>query len=162
MNSCKQNWIKSGALIFALIAQTLTPCLAGPDKSTSAPAQTSALEQPIDLADNPAKFIAAFPDNQGIADSDPRIAKARSQLQKVANATGEAQDIIAARCVKLARYLFDSVHVQATPVEVLEALALHARTGTSLSDTSSRYFQARRLAPNKTHAEAMAALSTEK
>ena len=158
--------LRTASLTAVLFAFPLSNCLADSGKVESTPAPrptpTSTLEQPIDLADNPARFIVAYPGDQSVTDSDLRVTQVRNKLRQIAQASGESEDLIAARCVKLARYIFDILRVQATPSEVLEALALHVRTGNSLSDMSNKYFQARRLAPNKTHAEAMTALATAK
>ena len=153
------NW-RTASVLCLLIAAPLSTCLAG---TTSPAANTSSiLDEPVDPAGNPAQFIVAFPDGKSISDSDPRVIKTRSRLKQVAQATGEKEELIAVRCVKLARYIFDTLRVQATPTEVLDALVLNAKAGSQLSDATNSYFQARRQAPHRTHAEAMTALAERK
>lgn len=158
--SITDHW-RAASVLCLLIFAPLPTCLAGESPPPARPS-SSVLDQPIDMAGNPAHFIVAFPGGQSVPDNDPRIIKTRSRLKQVAQVTGEEEEFIAVRCVKLARYIFDALRVQATPTEVLEAVALHAKAGTQISDTTNNYFQARRLAPNKTHAEAMATLAAGK
>jgi hypothetical protein len=120
----------------------------------------------IDLGADPARELAAqaagTPRGQELPANDPRIKQAREWLKKAAAATGESEDVVAASAVKLSRYIFDVMKVRATPMETLEALGRYAPAGRPMSDTTNAYFQARRDAPNKTHAEAMATMAGKK
>jgi hypothetical protein len=93
--------------------------------------------------------------SQDVPANDPQVAKARDQLEKVMKATGEDAQVIAASCVRNARYIFDSSHQRASPLEVLEALAQFAPPGKPLSDTTQRY-SALRAQQHASHAAAMA------
>ncbi|MBI4754938.1 MAG: hypothetical protein HY778_05840 [Betaproteobacteria bacterium] len=118
---------------------------------------------PIDLGADPARSIVSQSAGQDtVPDNDPRLAQARTWLKKASQATGEGEDFVAAASVKLARYLFDTARVRATALETLEGLATYAPSGKPMGETTNAYFQARRTAPNKTHAEAMAALAARK
>lgn len=117
---------------------------------------------PVDLGADPARHIVNQAAGQDVPDNDPRLVNARAWLRKTAQATGEGEEMVAATSVKLARYLFDAAKVRATALEVLEGLAAHAPAGGPMGEATDAYFQARRKAPNKTHAEAMAALAGRK
>ncbi len=127
-----------------------------------APAQAQIV---VDLGADPAREIAAqaagTPRGQELPVTDARVKQAREWLKQAAAATGETEDIVAASAVKLSRYIYDVTKVRVTPMETLEAIA-RAPAGRPLGDTTSAYFQARRAAPNKTHAEAMATMAGKK
>lgn len=112
----------------------------------------------IDLGGDPALTIAG----RDLAPGDPRVAKARDWLKRVAEATGETEEQVAAASMKLARFFFDSLHERALPIETLEGMAVQATPGKALSDLTSGYFQARRASPDKGHAGAMAGLAKAK
>lgn len=118
----------------------------------------SAQKYTVDLGADPAITVAG----RDLPPTDARVAQARAWLKKVAEATGEKEEQVAASCMKLVRFMLDSMRVRALPAEVLEGLALRAAPGKPLSELTSGYYEARRAAPGKSHAEAMAALSTKK
>ncbi|WIM05366.1 MAG: hypothetical protein OHM77_11855 [Candidatus Nitricoxidivorans perseverans] len=113
---------------------------------------------PVNLGADPAIAIAG----RDLQPSDSRVAQAREWLKKVAAATGETEEQVAASCMKLVKFMLDSVRVRALPAEVLDGLALQAAPGKPLSELTSGYYAARRAAPGKTHAEAMAVLAAKK
>lgn len=108
----------------------------------------------VDLGNDPALAIAGH----DLAPNDARVMQARGWLAQVARATGETEEQVAASCVKLSRFLFDTLRVRALPSEALEGLAVQLASGKALGDMTSAYFQARRTAPDKSHAAALAAL----
>lgn len=108
--------------------------------------------------DEPARRLAAYEAGQEVAAGDPRIARIQERLTRVSAATGEGEDVIAAACVRTARHVFDVTRSKATPSELLEALARFARPGVAMQDTLREYGTARRNAPGRSHAEALAAL----
>lgn len=120
----------------------------------------------VDLGADPAREIASLaagtPRGQELSAKDPRVKQAREWLERAAGATGETEEVVAASAVKLSRYILDAMGVRASPMEVLEAVARFAPVGKPMSETTNAYFQARRSAPNKTHAEAMAAMAAKK
>jgi hypothetical protein len=109
----------------------------------------------IDRGDDPGRALAG-PD---LAPDDARVAQARAWLKQVAAATGESETQVAASCMKLSRYLFDALRERALPTEVLEGLTVQLSAGKPLGDMTSAYFMARRAAPDRTHAAALAALT---
>lgn len=108
--------------------------------------------------DEPARRLAAYEAGQEVASGDPRVARFQEQLGRVARVTGEGEDVIAAACVRTARHVFDVTRSKATPGELLEALVRFARPGVPMQDTLREYVTARRNAPTRSHAEALAAL----
>lgn len=113
---------------------------------------------PVDLGSDPALAIAG----RDLPATDARVTQARGWLKKIAEATGETEEQVAASCVKLSRFLFDSLRVRALPIEALEGLAVQAVPGKALSDLTSGYFQARRTAPDNSHAAALTNLAKGK
>jgi hypothetical protein len=111
--------------------------------------------QPVDLGNDPALTIAG-PD---LTPTDARVAQARAWLKQAAQVTGENEEQIAASCVKLSRFLFDALRVRALPIETLEGLAVQLAPGKKLGDMNTAYFRARRDAPDRSHAGALAALT---
>jgi hypothetical protein len=97
--------------------------------------------------------------SQDVPANDPRVAKARDQLEKVMNATGEEAQAVAASCVRNARYIFDSSRQRASPLEVLEALAQFAPPGKPLSDTTQHYATLR-VQQQLSHAAALAQMGS--
>lgn len=94
---------------------------------------------------------------EDVAASDARVLRAREQMARAMKNTGEAEPAVAAACTRAARFIFDSTKSPATSLEVLDALAEKGR-GRPMSDSIGRYVEARRNAPGKTHAEAMATM----
>lgn len=116
----------------------------------------------IELGDDPprelANIAAGVPRGQELPENDPRVQQARAWTKQAAEASGQSEEWIAANALKLARYIFTTQGVRATPLEVLEAYARLAAPGKPLSDISAAYFQARRQAADHSHAAAMKAL----
>lgn len=116
----------------------------------------------IELGDDPprelANISAGVPRGQELPENDPRVQQARQWLRQLAQTSGESEDWIAANALKLARFIFSTQGVRATPLEVLEAYARLASPGKPLSEISNDYFQARRRASDHSHAAAMRAL----
>lgn len=98
---------------------------------------------------------------QDVPPGDPRVAKVREQLAKVAKATGETEQAVAQGCMRNARYIFDFSRQRVSPLEVLEALVKHAPAGQPLSATTQRYFNLR-VNQKLGHADALAALAAGK
>lgn len=113
---------------------------------------------PVNLGADPATAIAG----RDLPPADARVVQAREWLKKVAAATGENEEQVAASCMKLVKFMLDGMRVRALPAEALEGLALQAAPGKSLSDLTSGYYQARRAAADKSHAGAMAAMAARK
>lgn len=109
--------------------------------------------------DEPARRLAAYEAGQEVPAGDPRVARFQGQLTQVARITGEGEDVIAVACVRTARHVFDVTRSKATPGELLEVLVRFARPGTPMQDTLRDYVTARRNAPGRSHAEALAALA---
>ena len=135
---------------FCLILTTL--------HSFAAPAATGF----VDLGDDPplelANISAGVPRGESLPESDPRVKQSRAWLSQAAKACGESEEWVAANALKLSRYLFTSLGVRATPLEVLEAYGRLATPGKPLSEVSAAYFGARRDAPGRSHEAAMKAL----
>lgn len=121
-------------------------------------APVGAQTAPVDLGGDPAHAVAG----RDLAPDDAKVAQARGWLKKVAGATGESEEQVAASSMKLARYFFDSLKLRVLPGEALEGMAVQATPGKALSDLTSGYFQARRAAPDMSHAGALASLATKK
>ncbi|MDP2811289.1 MAG: hypothetical protein Q8O34_14185 [Rhodocyclaceae bacterium] len=109
-----------------------------------------------------ARQLTAASLKEDVAENDKRVLQSRAWFDKVVKATGEDEKAVAAQCQRTAMYILDLTRVRATPVEVLEALALHAKTAGSMQDAALAYVNARRAAPDKSHAAALAALATRK
>jgi hypothetical protein len=96
--------------------------------------------------------------NETLTANDPRIARTRDWLKRAMRATGETERAIAQACLRNASYLRDVTKNATSPLEILEALALHAPSGKPLTETTHRYFDLR--AKQKLdHAAALAAMS---
>lgn len=112
----------------------------------------------VDLGKDPALTVAG----RDLPPTDSRVEKARGWLKQVSAATGENEEQVAAACMKLVKFMMDGPRVRALPAEVLEGLALQAAPGKPLSELTTGYYEARRAAPDKSHAGAMAALKAGK
>lgn len=117
------------------------------------PARVTVLE-----GDNLALNIVAASLREEVAPADARVKQARGWLDKAVAVTGEDEKAVAAFSERTARWFFDATRSKATALEMLEALALLAKSGTPMQDTLRDYIQARRNAAGKTHAEALKAL----
>jgi len=115
------------------------------------------LEIVTDDAGSIAQRLLTLSTQQEVPATDARVAPTQAKLTKVAKATGETEQAVAAACTRAARFLFDATRTPATPVDVLEGLA--AKGGSrSLSDMVGAYVAARRNSSGRTHAEALAAM----
>lgn len=112
--------------------------------------------------DDVAQRIAAASVKQEVAADDPRVAQTRKLLDKAVKLTREEPMAIAAACSRYAGHLFDSIHERATALELLEALAAFGRSGRPMNETLQDYVAARKVAPGKSHVEAMTKLGGKK
>ena len=110
-------------------------------------------------ADDVAHRLVAMSGGQDVAADDPRVAQTRKLLDKAVKLTQEEPMAIAAACSRYVGHLHDSAHIEATPMELLEALASFAKAGKSMRDTLQEYAAARKAAPARSHAGAMALLA---
>lgn len=117
------------------------------------PARVTVLE-----GDNLAQSIVAASLREDVAAGDVRVKQARAWLDKAVAVTGEEEKAVAAFSERTARWFFDISRSRATALEMLEALALLAKPGTTMNDTLRGYIEARRAAAGKSHAEALKAL----
>ncbi len=108
--------------------------------------------------DDAAERMTAASAKQEIAAGDPRVAQARGQLDKAARLTAETPIAVASACSRYVGHLHDSAQIEATPLELLDALVKFGKTGKAMNDTLLDYVAARKAAPKRSHAEAMAAL----
>lgn len=108
----------------------------------------------VKLGDDPAHTLAG----RDLPKDDARVAQARAWLKKIAEATGENEEQVAASAMKLSRFFHDALRVRALPIEALEGMALLAAPGKPLGELTSGYYEARRNAADKSHAAALAAL----
>ncbi len=109
-------------------------------------------------ADDVAHRLVAMSGGQDVTADDPRVAQTRKLLDKAVKLTQEEPMAIAAASSRYAGHLFDSIHERATALELLEALAAFGKRGRPMSETLQGYVAARKAAPGKSHAEAMAKL----
>lgn len=121
-------------------------------------APVDAQTAPVDLGSDPAHAVAG----RDLAPEDAKVVLARGWLKKIAGVTGESEEQVAASSMKLARFFLDSLKLRILPSEALEGMAVQAAPGKALSDLTSGYFQARRAAPDMSHAGALASLATKK
>jgi len=112
-----------------------------------------------EMTDDVAQRMTATSVKQEVAASDPRVAQTRKLLDQAVKLTHEEPLAIAAACSRYAGHLFDAIHEAATPLELLEALATFGKVGQPMSETLQAYVSARKAAPMKSHAEAMAGLA---
>lgn len=109
--------------------------------------------------DNLARQLTVMSIREDLAENDKRIAQTRAWLDKVVKTTGEDEKAVAATCQRTAKFIIDSTRSRATPLEVLEGLALHVKAGQPMPDTTLAYVNARRQSADKSHAAALAALA---
>lgn len=136
--------MKLAVAVFSL----LLSCAAAAD-----PAKVTVLD-----GDDLARSIVASSLREDVAAADPRVSAARPWLAKAAKTYGVDEKAVAAHCERAARWFFDVTRSRATPLEMLEALALTAKPGMALEDAMRGYVEARRATAGKTHAEALAKL----
>ncbi len=117
------------------------------------PAKVTVLE-----GDDPARGIVASSLREDVGAADPRVVSARAALAKAAKAYREDEKAVAAHCERTARWFLDMTRTRATPLEMLEALALFAKPGLTMQDAMRNYVEARRATTGRTHAEALAKL----
>lgn len=96
-----------------------------------------------------------------LAADDPAVARTRAMLEQVSKLSGDDATAIFAACRRYIGHLHDAAQIKATPLELLAALAA-AKSGTPINDTLQAYVAARKTAPGKTHAGAMALLAKQK
>lgn len=119
-------------------------------------------ETMIDFGDNVAHRLTAHALGAEVAENDSRVAGTRAQLERVAKVTGETPQAVAAACVRTARWFLDVSRTKASPLEMLDALAVLAKSGTPMQDTLRDYVHARRQVAGHGHADALAKLRTGK
>jgi hypothetical protein len=88
---------------------------------------------------------------------DARVVQTGTWLKEIATRSGEDDKAIAAQCERTSRWFFDLTRTRATPLEMLEALALLGKAGTPIQDTLRDYIAGRRATAGKTHREGLAA-----
>lgn len=125
----------------------------------SGSAAAAANPTPIDEA---AQRLTTMSLKQEVAENDPRVAPTRKLLDQAVKFSHEEPMAIAAACSRYAGHLFDAIHEPATPLELLEALATFGKAGRPINETLQDYVAARKVAPGKSHAEALAALAKKK
>ena len=97
-----------------------------------------------------------------LAETDPRVLQTRKMLEKAVKLTREEPLAISAACSRYVGHLHDSAHIEARPLDLLEALVTFGKAGKSMRDTLQDYAEARKAATARSHAEAMAALAKKK
>lgn len=97
-----------------------------------------------------------------VSANDPRLAQTRTLLEKAIKRSQESPVAVEAACLRYVGHLHDSAHIQATPLELLEALVRFGKAGKPMQDTLQDYVAARKAAAAKSHAEAMTALGAKK
>lgn len=125
--------------------------------SATAVAQSSSVS--VDGVEDVAQYLTAVSLKRNVAASDASVVRTRAWLDKVMKVSGEEEKSIAAACERTAHWFFDVTRVRATSLEMLEALVLHGRAGTSIQDTLGNYVSARRQAADNSHAAALAAMA---
>lgn len=113
-------------------------------------------------ADEVAQRLTAASLKQEIAENDPRVEQTRKLLDKAVKLTREEPVAVGAACSRYAGHLFDAIHEPATALELLEALVAFGKSGKPMNETLQDYVAARKAAPGKSHAEAMAVLGRKK
>lgn len=113
-------------------------------------------------ADAVAQRMTALSIKQEIAANDARVAQSRALLDKAVKLTREEPVAIEAACSRYVGHLHDSAQIEATPLELLEALTRFGKAGQPMNETLQGYAAARKAAPARSHAEAMAALGGKK
>lgn len=112
--------------------------------------------------DSVAREMTSLSLGHQIAADDPAVSKTRAMLEKISKRSGDDATAIFAACRRYAGHLRDAAQIRASQLELLAALAAHEQTGQSINDTLQAYVAARKAAPDKTHAAAMAALAGQK
>lgn len=107
------------------------------------------------LEENPAAYLASV--TQDLLPGSVDEAAVRKQLAAAARLTGEEAPAVAVASIRAARFIFDATKAQASPLDVLDAVVQRGK-GRPLAETIGLYVEARRQAPGKTHAEALAAM----
>lgn len=110
---------------------------------------------PVDLGTNPALAIAG----RDLPENDAKVVQARTWLKQAAAASGESEEQVAASVMKLTRFFYDGLKLRVLPMEVLEGLAVQAKSARPLGELTNGYFQARRNATDRSHKAALAALA---
>lgn len=113
-------------------------------------------------ADAVAQRMTVLSARQDVAAGDARVAQARALLGKAMKLTQEQAVAIEAACSRYVGHLHDSAQIEAAPLELLEALAAFGKAGQPMRETLQAYVAARKTAPARSHAEAMAALGKKK
>jgi hypothetical protein len=96
---------------------------------------------------------------QEVAANDPRVTQTRLWLDKAAKLAGEEPTAIAYACSRYAGHLHDAAQVEATPLELLEALTRFGKAGKPMRDTLQEYATARKAVPGRSHADTLVALT---
>ena len=120
-----------------------------------------AAESPA-AADEIVQRLTATSFKETVVENDPRLGQTRKLLDKAVKLTREEPMAIAAACSRYVGHLHDSAQIDATPLELLEALARFGRSGESMRDTLQAYVVARKAAPSRNHADAMQAMGKRK
>lgn len=113
-------------------------------------------------SDEVAQRLTSLSVRQEVAADDPRVVQTRKLLDKAVKLTQEEPIAVEAACSRYVGHLHDSAHIEAAPLELLEALVAFGKTAKPMRDTLQEYVAARKAAPGKSHAEAMAALGKKK
>lgn len=95
------------------------------------------------------------------AAGDLAVAKAQLMLERVSQGSGEDATAVFAACRRYAGHLRDAAQISASQLELLAALDAYGRPGRSLNETLQAYVAARKAAPDRSHATAMAALARQ-
>jgi hypothetical protein len=113
-------------------------------------------------ADEVAQRMTALSVRQEVADTDSRVAQTRKLLDKAVKLTNEDPIAVESICSRYVGHLHDSAHIEAAPLELLEALVTFGKAGKPMRDTLQDYAAARKSVPTRGHAEAMAVLGKKK
>ena len=113
-------------------------------------------------ADEIAQRMTALSVRQDVTEADPRVVQAHKLLDRAVKLTREEPMAIEAACSRYVGHLHDSAHIDALPLDFLEALAVFGKAGKPMRDTLQEYVVARKASPGRSHDEAMAALGKKK
>lgn len=97
-------------------------------------------------SDDVAQRMTALSVRQEVAESDPRVTQTRKLLDKAVKLTHEDSITVAAACSRYVGHLYDSAHIEATPLELLEALVSFGKPGAPMQDSWQAYAAARKAA----------------
>lgn len=122
----------------------------------------SAANSPDDIARNLTALSQSSVGAPEPAANDPRVLEARKLLDKAVKQTREEPQAVASACQRYVGHLHDSMHIRATPLELLAALVAHGKAGQSMNETLQAYVTARKAAPAHSHDEAMSALGARR